>query len=103
MEKFRADNHIILNDELSDLNTTTTEAIELLQRIKAIEKKGDELIAMIPDNGVICATQVRYRIGTTIMQRMSESVDNCVAIHLYADNPPDLNVTLLISICSEEI
>lgn len=100
MDKFRAENRIVLNDELSDLNATTVEVIALQQRIKAIEKKGDELLATIPDNGVICATQVRYRIGILILERMSELVDNCVSIHLDADNSPNLNV---IGVCFQRM
>lgn len=91
MKKFRADNYVIPIDELSDLNTTTKEAIDILNRIKALDVKGENMLVVIPDNGVICATQVRHRIEKMISPQTKELVDNCVAIHL-DDRSLELNV-----------
>lgn len=90
--KFRADKQVTIIDELSDLNTTTKEAVDILNRIEAIEKKGEIMLAAIPDNGIVCATQVRHRIEKMLIDQMNEFVDNCVAIYPNEEAPLELNV-----------
>lgn len=90
--KFRAEKQITIIDEFSDLNTTTKEALDILTRIEAIEKKGEVMIAAIPDNGVVCATQVRHRMEKTLIEQMKEFVNNCVAIYPSEEASLELNV-----------
>lgn len=92
IKEFRAKSYVESINELKDLDSNLTDVIEILDKIKELEKKGFDLLNTVPDNGATCSVQVKFYI-TAIIDRAKEQCDYCIEIHVNKENPVDMNVS----------
>ncbi|XP_031624148.1 uncharacterized protein LOC116341313 [Contarinia nasturtii] len=90
IKEFRAKYYVEPVNDLSDLNETSIDVIGVFEKIKELEKRGFDMLNLVPDNGATCSIQVKYYIST-IIERAKEQIDYCVEKHLNIDNRLELN------------
>lgn len=92
IKEFRAKTYVESINQLKDLDSNLTDVIEILDKIKELEKNGFDLLNTVPDNGATCSVQVKFYI-TAIIDRAKEHCDYCIKLNVNKENPVDMNVS----------
>lgn len=74
------------------MNQTSPDVIEIVDKIKELEKNGFDLLNTVPDNGATCSVQAKFYISA-IVDRAKEQCDYCIEMNVSKEKPSEMNVS----------